>query len=152
MTKNELEDVLHVLGLDYEAEADQVYVFYVLPDGRVDNFSVNVRRGVGMSDTALLDLMRHEYPASREGKVLAVERPTGIRLHEDKAAEEWLDTYEVCKKMHISRATLYRWMQRGLFMGSRLGNKVYFRVSDIERALAENVVQENGRIDRQCLK
>ena len=35
MTKEELEDILHVLGLDYEAEANQIYVFYVLPDGRV---------------------------------------------------------------------------------------------------------------------
>ena len=45
MTKEALQEILHVLELDYEAEPTMVYVFYATPDGRVNNFSISMRRG-----------------------------------------------------------------------------------------------------------
>ena len=41
MTKEALQEILHVLELDYETEPSLVYVFYTTPDGRVNNFSIS---------------------------------------------------------------------------------------------------------------
>ena len=87
MTKEELEDMLHVMGLDYEAEADKIYVFYVHPDGRVDNFSISVRHGRAMSNGDIEELMRREYPSTREGTVMAVERPPRPCGHQSTGAQ-----------------------------------------------------------------
>ena len=151
MTKDELQELLQELGLDYEAEANQVYVFYVTRDGLVHNFSLNVRRGTGMSDDEVVGLMRSEYPSTREGRVLTVERPVGGE-HNARAVEydEWLDVSDACRLLKIGRATLYRWMSRGVFHASHVGSRTYFSRSEIERILRENIIQENGRIDGSC--
>ena len=60
MTKEELQEILHELELDYEAEPTLIYLFYSTPDGRVNNFSISVRRGRRLSDRQLERLMRRE--------------------------------------------------------------------------------------------
>ena len=152
MTKEELEDILHALGLDYEAEANQIYVFYVLPDGRVDNFSLTVRRGARMSDADILTLMHREYPATRQGTVMSVERPDGFRARREELRaqlrpEEWMEAHDVCAALKISRRTLQRWTRRGVFRGVRVGERVYYSRADIDDAMRSNIVMENGRID-----
>ena len=147
MTKDELEEVLHALGLDYEPEANQIYVFYVLPDGRVDNFSLSVRRGSGMSDCEILTLMRSEYPATRQGRVLALERPDGVR-HFEQVQRDWIDVSEVCKMLNVSRKTLRKWTNRGLFKASRVGGRIYYERDGIDRVIRDNLMQDNGRVDR----
>ena len=44
MTKEELQEILHDLELDYEAEPTLIYLFYVTPEGKVNNFSISMRR------------------------------------------------------------------------------------------------------------
>ncbi len=152
MTKEELEDMLHVMGLDYEAEADQIYVFYVRPDGCVDNFSIAVRHGRKMSDGDIVALMRREYPATRQGEVMAVERPHGFvnikaQEHSELPKEEWLDTVDVCQMLKISRRTLQRWTRKGLFRKVKMEDRNYYSRHDIDEVMRKNMVQENGHID-----
>lgn len=146
ITKEELQEILHELELDYEAEASLIYVFFERPDGRIDNYSISVRHGRKMSNKKIVDLMRRECPASRQGEVLTVERP-----HIRQQPEKWLDVPEVCEMLKISQRTLRYWKLQGLFTPSYIGGKAYYRRSDIERLLENNVVQENGRIDRTGL-
>lgn len=142
MTKEELQDILHVLGLDYEAEANQIYVFYVLPDGRVDNFSLTVRRGARMNDNDIVSLMRREYPTTRQGEVMAVERPDWRPSN-----EEWLDTADVCSMLKVSDRTLRTWCKKGYLKPRYTDRKVYFSRAEIDALIDSNAIQENGKLD-----
>ena len=146
MTKKEMQKILQILGLDYEAEPSLIYVFFEHPDGRIDNFSVSLRRGRKMTDKSIVELMRKEYPATRDGEVVAVERPG-----RKPRSEEWLDSTDVCNMLKISKRTLRSWKRQGLFSASTVNGKNYYRRTDIEQLLKDNVVQENGRIDRTVL-
>lgn len=148
MTKEELQEILHDLELDYEAEPTLIYLFYVLPDGRVNNFSISMRRGGHLNDQQLERLMRKEYPATRQGALIHTERPEKVPEN-----TEWLDTTEVCQLLHISDRTLRKWKERGLFHPSEVegSRKLYYNRNEINRVLASNIVQENGRIDKTAL-
>lgn len=140
MNKEELEDLLHVLGLDYEAEPSLIYLFYATPDGRVNNYSISVRRGDSMNDHELEQLMRREHPATRDSELVYVDRPN-VPLC------PWLDTTEVCNMLHINPRTLRRWTARGLFHPSMVGGRQYYNINEINAVMAANVVTENGHID-----
>ena len=140
MTKTELTELLRVLELDYEAEHTLLYVFCQHPDGRIDNFSMSVRRGETMSDASLVDLMVREYPAMRDAVAVRVERQEG-------RGTGWMDIQSVCEMLHISYWTLRSWTRRGLFRSYKVGRKVYYDRADIDRALRDHWVQENGRLD-----
>ena len=144
MTKEEWEDLLHVLGLDYEAEASLIYLFYVTPDGFVRNFSISVNRGSKMNDKQLEQLMREQYPSTRSGALLHVERP-------GTPQSQWLDIADVCGMLHISRKTLRNWTRRGLFSPSVIGGRIYYSLNEINHVLTSNVIQENGRLDNSHL-
>lgn len=151
MTKEEMNEILHVLGLDEWRESDLMYVFYRTADGVVHNFSLGVRRGREMSDEEVVRFMRREYPASRMGEVLTVERPERAnRLERVESYDDWLDVTAACDLLKVGRSTLYRWIDRGVFHATRVGSRTYISRSEIERILRENIIQENGRIDATC--
>ena len=143
MTKEELQGILHDLELDYEAEPTLIYLFYQTPDGRVNNFSISMRRGGHMSGRQLERLMRREYPATRQGTVIHAERPEATPDN-----VEWLDSTEVCRMLHISRKTLWKWTKRGLFTPSKVEGILYYSRTEINDVIASNLIQENGRMDR----
>ena len=145
MTKDELRAILHTLGLDYEPEASLLYIFYETPDGMVHNFSISIdsarlpnRRP--MTDEQLADLML-DYPDTRRGKIIAIERPTGELTH-------WMDVFDVCRRLSTSRQSLRRWVKRGWLHPSRLGRRLYFDPDEVEHLLRSNIIQPNGRIDK----
>lgn len=141
MTKDEIAEILRILELDYEAEPTLIYLFYVLPDGRVNNFSISVRRGKSMSNKELEKLMRREYPSTREGTVVRVERPKW------QPPVDWMDSSEVCRLLNISRKTLWKWTKRELFSPSRIEGRLYYNRQDIDRVIASHAIDENGRLD-----
>lgn len=141
MTKQEIENLLHVLGLDYEAEPSLIYVFYATADGRIDNFSISVRRGRSMSDEEITGLMAHEYPATRGGRIVGIERQEGRFV-------EWLDHIDVCRMLKISYRTLQRLVKRGVLKPMRIGRRMYFDHREIDCAIRANMIQENGRVDK----
>jgi predicted DNA-binding transcriptional regulator AlpA len=146
MTKEELQEILHELELDYEAEPTLIFLFYTTPDGRVNNFSISVRRGGHLSDRQLERLIRREYPATRQGVLFHAERPESTP--DDK---EWLDVSEACRMLHISRKTLWKWTKRGLFTPSKVEGMVYYSRTEINDVITSNLMQENGRVDKTAL-
>ena len=44
---------------------------------------------------------------------------------------------EVMEKFDICSATLWRWNKMGLITGKKLGNRLYYRESEIKRILSE---------------
>ncbi|MBR1766905.1 MAG: helix-turn-helix domain-containing protein [Bacteroidales bacterium] len=145
MKKEEIQQILKALELDYEAEPTLIYVFYKLPDGRIDNFSISVRHGGAMSDDQIERLMRSEYPASRTASMVGVERP---EVEVDRR-KEWIDTGEVCRWLKISRKTLWLWTKKGLFHPSRTEGRLLYDRYEIEEVIASNIVCENGRLDHR---
>ena len=143
MTQEEIAEILQELELDYEAQPTLVYVFYTTPDGRVNNFSISVRRAKKMSDKKIVELMRKEYPEGRRSKVNAVERPKAtIEKH-----DEWMESAEVCQMLKVTGKTLRRWRKMGLFHPSQLGRYYYYLRAEVEEVLRSNVIDENGRLD-----
>lgn len=147
MTKEELDEILRVLGIDADRAANQIYVFYVLPDGRVDNFSLTVKKGRRMSDEAVERLMRREYPSTREGHVLAVERPEWR-----PPEQQWLDAVEAANMLKVTTRTLRTWREKGYLTAYQPGNgRVYYSRQEIDRLIESNALQENGRMDKTAL-
>ena len=153
ITKDELEDILHALDLDYEAEASLLYVFYVRPDGLVDNFSVSISRGRSMSDREVVELMRREYPATRDASVLSVERPKkgAYKAAPPTPPAEWVDTADLCRMLHISPRTVRYWSRKGYLHPHSLGRKLYFDRGEVDALLRSNFHNEDGYADKTAL-
>jgi len=49
--------------------------------------------------------------------------------------EEWLDTYDMLTRFHISRTTLHRLKKRGDLVPSKLGKKDVYLLSDVNLVL-----------------
>ena len=49
------------------------------------------------------------------------------------AAEIWLDKQDILIRMHISSRTLQTWRSRGILPFCRIGRKLYYRESDLNR-------------------
>lgn len=145
MTKEEMQKILQILELDYEAEPTLVYVFIERPDGRVDNFSISVRHGNQMSDRQLEELMRREYPATRQCRVVAVDRPDIVPV------VDWLEVTEVCRMLHVSVRTLRNWTRRGYFHPTQIGRRIYYSRDEVETVLQSNAILDNGRIDKTAI-
>mgnify|MGYP002622537679 CR=1 FL=1 len=148
MTIEELRQIMHQLHLDCDAEPTLVYIFYETADGLVNNLTLTLRHGRNSRrqppSAAQLDALLQQYPAAREGKVLAVEHPR-------HGLTRWLDTDEVCQRLHICRQTLLRWYKRGLLHPAVMGHRHYFDADEVDALLRSNVIQENGRLDKTSL-
>jgi excisionase family DNA binding protein len=147
MTKEEIKEILHILELDYEAEPSLIYVFYRTRDGVFRNFSISVRQGDHLSDLELVSLMRREYPATRQGDVVDVERPAML----PPAGERWLDTSDVCHLLKISRQTVSSWAKKGYLTPYCVGGRVYFSRTQIDHFIRSNAIDENGRLDKTAI-
>ena len=146
MTIEELRQIMHQLHLDYDAEPSLVYVFYQTPDGLINNFSINIhharqRNGQPMDAAQLAELMEREYPATRQGRLMAVEHPR-------QGLSQWLDSSEVCQLLHTTTRSLYRWTADGRLHPARIGRRLFYDAAEDERFNRSNIVQDNGRIDR----
>lgn len=53
-------------------------------------------------------------------------------------SEQFLDNEEFIKLMKISKGTAQTWRDKGIIGFSQIGNKIYYRISDIEQMLDEN--------------
>ena len=53
-------------------------------------------------------------------------------------SNEWIDTYDVMEVLKISRRTLTKYVQKGKLKTSKIENKYFFRIRDIEQFLISN--------------
>ncbi len=61
------------------------------------------------------------------------------------ALSDWIDAQDVMLKLHISARTLQTLRTNGTLPFSRIGGKLYYRISDIETILNNNY---SGKEDR----
>ncbi len=57
--------------------------------------------------------------------------------------EEWVDGQYVMQLLHLSLRTLQDIRDRGILPFSRIGNKLYYRLQDIRKILADNYIMYN---------
>jgi len=55
--------------------------------------------------------------------------------------KKWLDNQEVCQTLLISKRTLQTYRDNGTLAFSKIGSKIYYKVSDIEAHLNEHYVK-----------
>lgn len=54
---------------------------------------------------------------------------------EQKTPESYLTKKEAAEKLNVSENTLWRWKRTKYLVPSKVGNAVYYKLSDIERLL-----------------
>ncbi|MFH1081433.1 MAG: helix-turn-helix domain-containing protein [Pseudomonadota bacterium] len=57
----------------------------------------------------------------------------------------WLDPQQICQMLNISKRTLDSYRAQGIFPYSRIGGKVFYRLSDVEDYLNSHVVRKEGK-------
>lgn len=51
--------------------------------------------------------------------------------------DEWLTTEQVCKMLNVDRSTTYLWARKGFLQKYGIGNRTYFKKSDILNAMTK---------------
>ena len=58
--------------------------------------------------------------------------------------ENWLDSQEVCLLLGFSKRTLQYYRSSGRLAYSKIGSKIYYKSSDIERIIADSETQNQS--------
>lgn len=67
------------------------------------------------------------------GKIDAINHRLNAKEKEPK--EKWLDNQELMQLMKISKRTAQHYRDSGLISFSQVGNKIYYKLSDVEELL-----------------
>ena len=65
---------------------------------------------------------------------------TNKLLQESNSANninQWVDTYDLANKLHISKQTIYRLRKNGVLKSSKIKGKIFFNLMEVEKTLAE---------------
>ena len=65
---------------------------------------------------------------------------------EKEPVDGWVDNYEVCTFQKISEKTLQRLRSNNEIKYSRIRGKTYYRISEIERLMNENIIRRSESI------
>lgn len=66
-----------------------------------------------------------------------------VKEHSESDHEGWVDNHDVCKFLNISVRTLQRLRTQKLINYSIIRGKTYYKLSEIERMLNENLIKSN---------
>lgn len=66
-----------------------------------------------------------------------------VKEHSENKHEGWIDNHDVCKFLNISIRTLQRLRSQKLINFSIIRGKTYYKLSEIERMLDENLIKSN---------
>ena len=64
-----------------------------------------------------------------------------LNQNEDKTNSLFLDNSQFIKLMGISQKTAQTWRDTGVVSFSQIGNKIYYRISDIQQLLNDNYIK-----------
>ena len=69
-----------------------------------------------------------------------------VKLQDPKKqlSKEWIDTYDVCHVLNISRRTLTKYLSQGRLNYSKIEGKNFFKLQDVEQFLLENFGKHIG--------
>jgi len=62
---------------------------------------------------------------------------------EEETADGWVDSYEVCTFLKVSAKTLQRLRASNSVTYSRIGGKVFYRISEIQRLMNNNIIRRS---------
>jgi hypothetical protein len=66
-----------------------------------------------------------------------------VNDHSEKNQEGWVDNYDVCSFLKISNRTLQRLRSQRLLNYSIIRGKTFYKLSEIERMLNENLIKSH---------
>jgi hypothetical protein len=66
-----------------------------------------------------------------------------VKEHSENDFEGWVDNYDVCTYLNISTRTLQRLRSQKLLNYSIIRGKTFYKLSEIERMLNENLIKSN---------
>jgi hypothetical protein len=66
-----------------------------------------------------------------------------VNDHSENNHEGWVDNYDVCSFLKISNRTLQRLRSQGLLNYSIIRGKTFYKLSEIERMLNENLIKSH---------
>jgi hypothetical protein len=62
-----------------------------------------------------------------------------VKLAEQKSPlSAWIDSHDLMKLLHISKRTLFTLRTTGIIPFSRISNKIYYKIEDVQRILQDN--------------
>ena len=62
---------------------------------------------------------------------------------EEEPADGWVDSYDVCTFLKVSARTLQRLRASNSVTYSRIGGKVFYRISEIQRLMKEHIIRSS---------
>lgn len=62
------------------------------------------------------------------------------KLQKLQPSDDYWDNSDIIQKLKVSERTLATWREKGIIRYSKVGNKVIYRYSDVQRFLDENAV------------
>jgi len=71
---------------------------------------------------------------------------------EEQSEDGWVDSYEVCTFLKISSKTLQRLRSENAITFSRIRGKNFYRISEIERLLKNNIIRRSGEHLQDLIK
>ena len=71
-----------------------------------------------------------------------MEKPTNQQDVGTSSSERFVRVRDIARHLDISEPTAYEWAQPGVIPSIKLGRSLRFRLSDIERALAERTLNK----------
>jgi hypothetical protein len=78
---------------------------------------------------------------------------TDLRSKAEEGTEDgWVDSYEVCTFLKISDKTLQRLRSSGEINFSRIRGKNFYRISEIQRLLQDNVIRRSDEHLQDLIK
>ncbi|WP_312394393.1 helix-turn-helix domain-containing protein [Chryseobacterium sp.] len=67
----------------------------------------------------------------KESILKELKKVLGMAIATSNKKEELLSNKDVCEHFHIHQSTLYRWVKKGKIIRHYLGNKVYYKRSEL---------------------
>lgn len=49
---------------------------------------------------------------------------------------QWVDTYDLANKLHISKQTIYRLRKKGILKSSKIKGKIFFNLIEVQKTLS----------------
>jgi hypothetical protein len=49
---------------------------------------------------------------------------------------QWVDTYDLANKLHISKQTIYRLRKKGVLKSSKIKGKIFFNLIEVQKTLS----------------
>ena len=49
---------------------------------------------------------------------------------------QWVDTYDLANKLHISKQTIYRLRKKGVLKSSKIKGKIFFNLLEVQKTLS----------------